>query len=182
MKTDLHVHSKDCSDGNFTTPEILEEAFRRGIRILSITDHDSIDCQESAQDLAGQYEIRYIAGLELNISFSYPPYRDGKPISLDVLGYQYDIHNRALIEKLEEIRNYRRIRAKQILEKINQELEKERQDPFTLKDLEAIEETVDGAFGRPHIAQYMVKKGLVRSEANTRWYPIGVVQLEIRLG
>ena len=34
---------------------------------------------------------------------------------------------------------------------------------FSKEDMDAIEETVDGAFGRPHIADYMVKKGLVRS-------------------
>ena len=34
-------------------------------------------------------------------------------------------------------------------------------EAFTHKDLEAIEETVDGSFGRPHIANYMVKKGIV---------------------
>ena len=163
MKTDLHIHSKDCSDGNLTLPDILEEAYKRGINVISITDHDSIECQESAQDLANQYGIRYITGVELNITFSHPRYRDAKPVSLDVLGYQYDIHNRALKEKLEEVRKYRKIRAEQILERINQELDKEHQEPFTRKDLEAIEETVDGAFGRPHIANYMVKKGLVSS-------------------
>jgi len=82
-------------------------------------------------------------------------------VSLDVLGYQYDIYNRALTQKLEELRAYRRERAERILEKINHKLVKNHLEPFTYKDLEAIEETVDGSFGRPHIANYMVKKGIV---------------------
>ena len=36
--------------------------------------------------------------------------------------------------------------------------------PFTKEDLAAIDETVEGAFGRPHIANYMVKKGVVSSK------------------
>ncbi|MBW2116283.1 MAG: hypothetical protein JRH04_16050 [Deltaproteobacteria bacterium] len=81
-----------------------------------------------------------------------------------MLGYEYDIHNLPLRQKLEEMREYRRKRAEQILEKINQELLKGNLEAFTNKDLEAIEETVDGAFGRPHIADYMVKKGIVSNK------------------
>ncbi len=131
------------------------------VELISITDHDSIDCQESAEALAARYGMYYISGVELNISFSHPQYRDSKPVSLDMLGYQYDIHNQALTKKLLELRDYRRKRAEQILEKINLELANNRLEPFTHKDMEAIEETVDGSFGRPHIANYMVKKGIV---------------------
>jgi predicted metal-dependent phosphoesterase TrpH len=161
MKIDLHIHSKDCSDGKMTLSDIFKKARQRQIDVISITDHDSIDCQESAEALAYQNGMRYITGVELNISFSHPQYQDSKPISLDMLGYQYDIHNQALNQKLKEVREYRRTRAEQILEKINIELAVNKMDAFTHKDLEAIEETVDGSFGRPHIANYMVKKGLV---------------------
>jgi predicted metal-dependent phosphoesterase TrpH len=161
MKIDLHIHSKDCSDGKMALAKIFEEAHRKMVELISITDHDSTDCQESAEALAAQYGMYYISGVELNISFSHPQYRDSKPVSLDMLGYQYDIHNQALAQKLRELREYRRKRAEQILEKINHELAKNRLEPFTHKDMEAIEETVDGSFGRPHIANYMVKKGIV---------------------
>jgi len=161
MKIDLHIHSKDCSDGRMTLPEIFEEATRRKITVISITDHDSIECQGLAETLARKYGIRYITGVELNISFSHPRYRDAKPVSLDVLGYQYDFHNQALAQKLRQLREYRRLRAERILERINAELKKRDLPPFTHKDMEAIEETVDGSFGRPHIADYMVKKKLV---------------------
>ena len=164
MKIDLHIHSRDCSDGKMTLTEIFEQAHHRGIKVISISDHDSIDCQETAKALASKYDMKYITGVELNISFSHPRYRNSKPVSLDMLGYQYDIHNQALIEKLKQVREYRRKRAEQILEKINEELTKEHLKPFTHKDLEAIEETVDGAFGRPHIANYMVKKGIVSNK------------------
>ncbi|HDZ90425.1 MAG: PHP domain-containing protein [Deltaproteobacteria bacterium] len=163
MKIDLHIHSRDCSDGRLCLSEIFQEARSRGIGLISITDHDNVDCQEEAEALSCRYGIRYIAGVELNISFSHPRYRNGKPVSLDLLGYQYDIHDRALIRKIGDLKEHRRLRAQEILEKINRELRSKHQEPFTERDLEAIEKSVDGSFGRPHIANYMVKKGMVRN-------------------
>ena len=167
MKTDLHIHSKDCSDGKMPLPEVFREAHKRDIGIISIADHDSIDCQETAAILASRYGMRYISGVEISISFSHPRYQRARPISLDVLGYQYDIKDRALTKKLKELREYRRKRAEQIVEKLNGELTREGIENFTHEDLEAIEETVNGAFGRPHIADYLVKRRIVatRQEA-----------------
>jgi predicted metal-dependent phosphoesterase TrpH len=164
MKIDLHIHSKNCSDGRMTLEEIFEEANRRHMDLISITDHDSIDCQEPAEILSHQYHIRYVYGLELNVSFSHPDYRSARPISLDFLAYQYDIHHLPLVEKLSELRAYRRKRAEQILEKINQALLVENLEAFTHRDLEEIRNSVDGAFGRPHIANYMVRKGIVKNK------------------
>jgi len=162
MKIDLHVHSK-CSDGRMTLEEIFAEASRRDIDLISITDHDSIDCQEPAKILADRYGIHYLYGLELNISFAHPQYGNSKPISLDLLGYQYDIHYQPLVQELIQLRDFRKVRAERILEKINQEFVSEGLKEFTPKDLEEIQSTVDGAFGRPHIASYMVKTGIVKN-------------------
>lgn len=161
MKIDLHVHSKDGSDGKFSLDEIFAEAHKRKIDVISITDHDSIECQQRAMELAFEYGIDYLSGVELNISFSNPGYRDSKPASLDLLGYGFDIDNGVLLKKLEQLKAYRKKRAEQILERLNLELEKRKIPIFTRKDLKAIEETVDGAFGRPHIADYLIKKRIV---------------------
>jgi len=171
MKTDLHIHSKDCSDGKMPLPEVFREADKRDIGIISIADHDSIDCQETAAILASRYGMRYISGVEISISFSHPRYWRARPISLDVLGYQYDIKDRALTKKLAELREYRMKRAEQVVEKLNGELTRAGIENFTREDLEAIEETVNGAFGRPHIADYMVKRRIVatRQEAFERY-------------
>ncbi len=163
MKIDLHIHS-NCSDGLMNSEEIFQEAKKRDIRLISITDHDSIDCQEEAGFLADEYDIHYLYGLELSVTFSHPEYRNARPISLDFLAYQYDIHYTPLVRKLRDLRAHRRRRAEQILDKINQELAKEDIPALTHKDLELIQDSVDGAFGRPHIAGYMVKKGIVSSK------------------
>jgi predicted metal-dependent phosphoesterase TrpH len=164
MIIDLHIHSKSCSDGNLTVEELVKEAKIRNIGLISITDHDSIDCQGKAMALARKNGIRYISGVELNVTFSHPRYHEGKSISLDFLGYQFDINDKELKNKLQKIGKYREERATKILDKINAEFEKEGIEKLTKNDLRKIRDSVDGVLGRPHIADYLVRKGIVRTK------------------
>jgi predicted metal-dependent phosphoesterase TrpH len=164
MIIDLHIHSKSCSDGNLTVEEIVREAKVRNIGLMSITDHDSVGCQEKAIALARKNGIRYISGVELNVTFSHPRYQNGKSISLDFLGYQFDVKNKELKNKLQQIAEYREERAAKILDKINVEFEKEGIEKLTREDMRAIQAPVDGVLGRPHIADYLMRKGIVRTK------------------
>jgi len=165
MKIDLHIHTKTCSDGNLSIEEVFKEAKNRGIELISITDHDSIDCQERAIALAHEYGMSYVTGVELNITFEYPIKGNAKKsISLDFLGYQYDTGNQELRNKLQFIKEHRETRARQILEKLNAEFDKEGIEKFTERDLKNIQGSVDGVFGRPHIANYLVEKGIVKNK------------------
>jgi len=166
MKTDLHIHSK-YSDGKFSVDEILAEAKARGIGFLAVTDHDSLAAQNIAVAAAKQKGIRYVCGVELNVTFSHSKYREGKPISLDFLGYQFNPEDKALTRKLELMARYREERATKILDNLNAEFAKEGIATLTKGDLAEIEASVDGVLGRPHIADYLVKKGIVaaRQEA-----------------
>ncbi|MBA7687432.1 5'-3' exoribonuclease [subsurface metagenome] len=158
MKIDLHIHTRTGSDGNLSVEEVFQEAHKRNIALMSITDHDSIACQERAMALAREYGIAYITGVELNVTFQYP---GGKSVSLDFLGYQYDIGNQELKDKLQLMRERREVRAREILEKLNIEFDKENIERFTEEDIKKIQDSVDGAFGRPHIANYLIEKGIV---------------------
>jgi predicted metal-dependent phosphoesterase TrpH len=162
MIIDLHIHSKS-SDGALTVEEIIKEAKVRNIGLMSITDHDSIGCQEIAMDLAGKAGIRYVSGVELNVTFLHPEYHEGKSISLDFLGYQFDVKNKELKDKLQQMAEYREERAAKILDKINTEFEKEGIEKLTKNDFKEIQDSVDGVLGRPHIADYLVRKGIVRT-------------------
>jgi predicted metal-dependent phosphoesterase TrpH len=162
MIIDLHIHSKTCSDGKLTVQEIIKEAKARNIDLMSISDHDSIGCQQQAMDLAKKHGISYVTGVELNITFSHPDFRDGKDVSLDLLGYDFDVNNKTLIDKLEQLSNYREERAVKILEKLNVEFEAKGIPKFTQDDLFQIQDSADGALGRPHIADYLIKKGIVK--------------------
>jgi len=161
LRIDLHIHTSTGSDGNLSVEEVFQEAKTRQIDLMSITDHDSIEPQEKAIALASEHGITYITGVELNVTFQYPEDSAGKPISLDFLGYGYDIYNQDLQSKLRLMRERRESRAREILDKLNAEFDKEGIQRFTEKDLENIQNSVDGAFGRPHIANYLIEKGIV---------------------
>jgi predicted metal-dependent phosphoesterase TrpH len=164
MKIDLHIHSKNGSDGRWPIQDIFAEASRRNIGLMSITDHDSIDGQEEARSLADSYGIHYISGVELNVTLAHSRYLDGKGIPLDFLGYRFDIHHEPLLRKLKELREFRQTRAEQILHNINEEFRKEGLRKFTHDDLEEIQASVDGSFGRPHIANYLIQQGIVKNK------------------
>jgi hypothetical protein len=112
--------------------------------------------------LAEKAGIRYVSGVELNVTFSHPSYRQGKPVSLDFLGYQFDAKNKAFGGKLQQMAEYREERAAKILRNLNVEFEKEGINQLTKRDFEEIQASVDGTLGRPHIADYLVKRGIVR--------------------
>ena len=162
MIIDLHIHSQS-SDGALTVEEIVKEARLRNIGFMSITDHDSIGCQQIALNLAKKAGIRYVSGVELNVTFSHPKYHQGKPVSLDFLGYQFDAKNKTLADKLQQMANYREERAAKILANLNSEFEKEGIKKLTKNDFNEIQASVDGVLGRPHIADYLVRKGIVRN-------------------
>ena len=158
MKIDLHIHTKTGSDGALPVDEVFKEAHKRNIGLVSITDHDSIESQGKAIVLAQEHGLTYITGIELNVTFEY----GGKQYSLDFLGYCYDASNQDMKNKLRVITEYRQNRAQQILEKLNAEFVRENRPLFTPDDMKKIRDSVDGTFGRPHIADYLIKKGIVR--------------------
>lgn len=161
MKIDLHIHTRTCSDGNLSIEDVFEEAHRRGIEFISITDHDTVDCQERAMVLASEYRMHYFTGVELNVSFRLP---GSKAVSLDFLGYCFRIHDGPLKDKLQMMRQRREERARQILNNLNKEFDKEGIKRFTEQDMQNIQATVDGAFGRPHIANYLVERHIVKDQ------------------
>ena len=164
MKIDLHVHSKNGSDGKWPLEQIFAEAKRRQISLISITDHDSLQGQGEAKLLATTHGIKYLTGVELNVTLAHPYYTRGKDSSLDFLGYAFDINNLALLSKLHELRAYRKHRAQKILENINEEFIKEGRPLLTQVDMHAIEAGVEGSLGRPHIANHLIAKGIVATK------------------
>jgi predicted metal-dependent phosphoesterase TrpH len=162
VRIDLHIHTKTCSDGNLTIEEVFREAKNRAIDFISITDHDSVGCQKRAIDLAKDHGMSYITGIELNVTFHYPG--GDKDVSLDFLGYGYDIEDQELNNKLQLLKEHRDKRAHQILQNLSVEFDKEGIERFTEKDIKKIEDSVDGVFGRPHIANYLIEKGIVKDK------------------
>jgi len=62
------------------------------------------------------------------------------------------------------LKAHRERRARQILEKLNAEFDGEGIERLTEEDLKNIQDSVDGVFGRPHIANYLVRKRIVENK------------------
>jgi 3',5'-nucleoside bisphosphate phosphatase len=163
MKIDLHIHTATGSDGALPMEDVFREASKRHIDFISITDHDSIEHQGQAIALAASCRMKYITGVELNVTFPY----NNKSVSLDYLGYGYDYQNQPFNDKLKLISEHRQKRARRIIANLNAEFTRENRPLFTDDDLVKMQESVDGVLGRPHIADYLIKKKVVidRQEA-----------------
>ncbi len=143
---DMHTHST-CSDGTSTPAEVVREAHRAGISVLSLTDHDTVSgCREAAKECE-KYGIKFIPGVEIT----------GKENKkLHFLGYGFDPDDAELNETLDKLSDARRICA----QKICDTLRKIGLDVY----FEEVEECVSGSsIGKPHVAEVMIKKGYVSS-------------------
>ncbi len=143
---DLHTHTI-FSDGNLTPQEVVKLAKLNGISAISITDHDEIAGISEATKIGKKLGIDIIPGVELSAK------RENKSIHL--LGYFIDIHNQTLLNFLQEMKQARLVRAEKIVLKF-----KEYNIHITLDDIK--EHSGLGGIGRPHIAETLVDKGLVK--------------------
>jgi predicted metal-dependent phosphoesterase TrpH len=63
---DLHIHSIFSHDGTASVPSILKRAVEVGLDLIAITDHDVMDGSLMAVDLAPNYGIQAIPGVEIS--------------------------------------------------------------------------------------------------------------------
>jgi predicted metal-dependent phosphoesterase TrpH len=148
-KVDLHTHTY-FSDGALSPRELVLRAHEVGIRVLSITDHDNIDGIESATDVAREFGIEVIPGVELSSTLGTK--------DIHILGYMFDPGNRQLRETLEFLKKERFIRAERIVRKLNSL-------DLPLDFDMVLERAGHGAVGRPHIAAAMLDEGLTSDYA-----------------
>ena len=155
MKIDLHTHTT-YSDGTDNPSELINKALAAGITIIGLTDHDSISGWQEATN-ALRPGISLVPGAEISCQTL-----DG--ISVHILGLLFDSSNSELMNTLKKTRENRHSRMEKIIARIN-----EAGIEITMNDVLA--QLSDGAtLGRPHLADALVKKGVVasRDEAFTQ--------------
>ncbi len=64
-KADIHVHTR-YSDGHSSVAQVLEHADHIGLRIIAITDHDTIAGAIEAQRMARGFDVEVIVGEEVS--------------------------------------------------------------------------------------------------------------------
>ena len=148
MKSDLHLHST-VSDGLLTPTELVDKAFEAGVRIMSLTDHDSTDGLAEAITTAGKYnDLILIPGVELST--------DTKNGEIHILGYFIDMESEDLQKTLESFREDRLYRAKSMVNKLIKL-------GYKITWEEVLKVAGSGSVGRPHIAEILAETGQVAS-------------------
>lgn len=149
-KADLHIHSI-YSDGADSPLEIIDKAQKHNLKIISITDHDNVNAFPVGKNYAVEAGIEFIPGVELSTIF--------KGLDLHLLGYYFDMNNRAFVEYMNFLQDERRIRAEKILDKlVCQGIELDLDKVF--------KKAYPGSVGRPHIADVLVADGHVNTYQN----------------
>lgn len=148
MKADLHVHTT-ASDGRYSPEDIVRMAVSRGVEVMAITDHDSVDGVPGALEAAKPFpKLRVIPGVEVSTDVPHG--------EVHMLGYFIDYSDPGLTRKLAELRNSRKVRAQRMIEKLatmGVHVEWDR-----VQDIAG-----SGSVGRPHIARAMMENGYVQS-------------------
>jgi len=165
---DLHIHST-FSDGTFTPTQIVEAAALKGVKVISLTDHDSVEGNDEFLACAENHDIKAIAGLEISAKYTVPSNGNING-AMHILGYFpfWDKQTENALSPLEEIRDNRNIRNPKIIRKL-QELGCD----ITLDEVAEI--AGNNVVGRPHIATVLMKKQYVRDmqEAFVRYLAKG---------
>lgn len=163
MTADLHTHST-ASDGQYTPAELAGLAKDRGIELLALTDHDTVDGLEEAVRAGEALGLRVLRGIELGAE---------ERSHLHILGYGFDPAGLApLCRKLKAGRDERKYRILDFLAG--------RGCPLTLEEVEAI--AGGSIIARPHFAQAMVRRGYAASnrEAFDRYLDTEAFRREVK--
>jgi len=145
---DLHLHST-ASDGKYQPAELIAKAAGLGLKVISLTDHDSIEGITPAIMAAKAYpDLTFIPGVEISTDLP-----DGEA---HILGYFIDYKNPEFQRELERFRDSRTGRGRRMVEKLNR-----LGINIDWARVQAI--AGDGAIGRPHVAQAMLEKGYIKT-------------------
>ncbi|WAL64852.1 PHP domain-containing protein [Amycolatopsis cynarae] len=150
MRIDLHTHSL-VSDGTDTPAELVHTAARAGLDVVALTDHDTTAGWAAATE-ALPPGLTLVPGAELSCVSEH----DGeRGISVHLLAYLFDPDSPAIIEEQRRLRDARRRRLRAIAARMA--------DDGLPVDPEEILGLLppDSPAGRPHLAQALVRAGLV---------------------
>ena len=142
---DLHAHTRH-SDGTNSPSEVVYYYKKAGVRLMSVTDHDTLSANKEASQKAKEAGILYVNGVEISTK---------EHDHLHFLGFNVDPENKVLQEFLEFNRSQRNERVKGIIKQLRDAgVDIEEQDVFCL---------VKTVASRAHVADALKKKKIVPS-------------------
>lgn len=141
---DLHTHST-ASDGQYTPTQLVGLAKQRGLEVLALTDHDTMDGLDEAIREGERLGLRVIRGVELGAS---------EHRNLHLLGYGFSAGTSELSNLCQTMKRSRDERKYRIVDFLA-----EKGVPVSLEEVEAL--AGGSIISRPHFAQVMAKRGYV---------------------
>ncbi len=156
---DLHAHTT-ASDGDLAPARLVAHAAAAGVTTLAITDHDTLAGVPEARTAGAASGVRVVCGIELTVRVPMG--------SMHLLGYFPTESPAPLVDRLDEFRDRRDARIREIIARLAA-----LGMPLTWDDVRR-----QGAhqLGRPHVADALVAAGHVadRDEAFARWLGDGL--------
>ncbi|WP_038344626.1 PHP domain-containing protein [Acinetobacter sp. A47] len=113
---DLHTHTL-ISDGTFSPEQLVQAAVELKIQTLAVTDHDTMDGLERAQNYAQDHDIQIISGVEISSQWSRPNTKKSYGVHIVALNMQDEVPIRAMLEQQKKVRAERARLICQLLEK-----------------------------------------------------------------
>jgi 3',5'-nucleoside bisphosphate phosphatase len=153
---DLHSHTT-ASDGYLDADALVRQAWKAGIRVLAVTDHDTVASIGAARQAATNFGLTLVNGIEITAI-------DGGR-DVHVLGYFFDPDAPALAQCMAAQRAARRQRVRVMAGRLA-----ECGVPVDIEPLLAVM-PAERAIGRPALATALLAAGHVRStrEAFDTW-------------
>lgn len=147
MYADLHIHTT-FSDGSFTPATIIRHAVKNNLKVISITDHDSVDGIAASIKEGEKNDIEVIPGIEISTTVD-----TGE---IHMLGYFIDYEDEFFLKSLKRIQDIRMKRMSVMIDKL-------KRLALYIDFNELIGYAASSSIGRLHLAHFLKKKGIVGS-------------------
>ena len=145
LKADLHTHSY-FSDGTSSPEEVVYEAWKTGVRLFALSDHDTTDGVLRAKAECEKRGVSWVAAVEISTR---------EHDHLHFLGYHIDLTNAPFQQFLKQNRDNRVLRIKKIIKQIaDSGVDLTEEDVFSL---------AGNTVSRAHVADALKKKKIVSS-------------------
>lgn len=143
---DLHTHTT-ASDGIHTPSELIDIAVNKKIDVLAITDHDTISGLTEACAKAKEENITFVPGIEISVEWPTGEFH--------LLGLGLKTASKELLELTQYLIDERDNRNRKMAARLQEE-------GVNITYEEVKERFKTDNLGRPHFAQIMVEKGIVK--------------------
>lgn len=138
---DLHSHTT-ASDGQHPPHEQVAMASKAGVKVLAVTDHDTVAGLEAAAEACRHHGVELIAGIEVSCVL--------QRREVHVLGHFVDPTNAALLAYARRLVDEREQRMEKMVDRLASQ-----GIPVTVAAVQAI--AGDAPLTRPHLARALVE-------------------------